>query len=145
MAAFIVSSFGMFVMSLFQGLFPAPSWQTFVVLAWGWALTSERHTLTSYLWLTGAVTLKHFSRFYVFLGGALYKARWQLWARLIWLAAQWGPAEAPIVIVTNGASLRALEKRHAEPPSCGLQHLCSARRTGHDNGRLYQRVVLSGR
>ena len=126
MAAFIVSSFGMFVMSLFQGLFPAPSWQTFVVLAWGWALTSERHTLTSYLWLTGAVTLKHFSRFYVFLGGALYKARWQLWARLIRLAAQWVPAEDPIVIVVDD-STKKKAGRHIEGVGCYRNGAGSAR------------------
>jgi hypothetical protein len=112
-AAFIVSSFGMFVMNLFQGLFTAPSWQTFTVLAWGWAVTSERHPLTTSLWLTGAVTLKHFSRFYVFLGGALYKARWQLWARLIRLAAQWVPAEAPLVIVVDD-STKKKAGRHIE-------------------------------
>ena len=36
----------------------------------------ERHTITTYLRLTGATTVKHFSRFYVFLGGTLYQARW---------------------------------------------------------------------
>ena len=86
-------------MSLFAGLFTAPSWQTFTVLAYGWAVASgERQTITTYLWLTGATTVKHFSCFYAFLGGALYQARWQLWARIIRCAAQWVPAEAPIVI-----------------------------------------------
>src|SRR2546422_10370241 len=64
-------------MGLFQGLFTAPSWQTFTFLACGWALAGERHTITPYLWVTGAATVKHFSRFYVFLGSALYQARWQ--------------------------------------------------------------------
>jgi hypothetical protein len=97
-AAFMVSSFGLFVMGLFHGLLTAPSWQTFTLLACGWVLARERHTITTYLWLTGATTVKHFSRFYVFLGGALYQARWQLWARIIRLAAQWVPPEEPIVI-----------------------------------------------
>ena len=91
MAPFIVSSFGLFVMGLFQGLFTAPSWQTFLLLSCGWALTPEGHPITTSLWLTGAVSVKHFSRFYVFLGGALYTARWQLWARIIQVAAQWVP------------------------------------------------------
>ena len=105
MAAFIVSSFGLFVMSLFAGLFTAPSWQTFTVLAYGWAVASgERQTITTYLWLTGATTVKHFSCFYVFLGGALYQARWQLWARIIRCAAQWVPAEAPIVLVVDDST-----------------------------------------
>jgi len=97
-APFIVSSFGLFVMDLFHGLFTAPSWQTFSLLACGWALAGGRHTITTYLWLTGATTVKHFSRFYVFLGRALYQARWQLWARIIRLAAQWVPTAAPIVL-----------------------------------------------
>jgi DDE family transposase len=105
MAAFIASSFGLFVMSLFAGLFTAPSWQTFTVLAYGWAVASgERQTITTYLWLTGATTVKHFSRFYVFLGGALYQARWQLWARIIRCAAQGVPAEATILIVVDDST-----------------------------------------
>lgn len=98
MDTFIVSSFGLFVMGLLQGLFTAPSQQTFSLLACGWALAYGRHTITTYLWVTGATTVKHFSRFYVFLGGPLYNARWQLWARIIRLAAQWVPNEDPMVI-----------------------------------------------
>jgi DDE superfamily endonuclease len=105
MAAFIVSSFGLFVMSLFTGLFTTPSWQTFTVLAYGWAVASgERQTITTYLWLTGATTVKHFSRFYPFLGGALYQARWQLWARIIRCAARWVPAEATIILVVDDST-----------------------------------------
>jgi len=59
-------------MHLFQPLLTAPSWQSFSILACGWALARERHTITSYLWLSGATSHKHFSRFYVFLGTALY-------------------------------------------------------------------------
>jgi hypothetical protein len=104
-AAFIVSSFGLFVMSLFAGLFTAPSWQTFTVLAWGWAMAGgERQTITTYLWLTGASRVKHFSRFYEFLGGALYQARWQLWAQIIRRAAQGVPAEASIVLIVDDST-----------------------------------------
>jgi hypothetical protein len=91
-------------MGLCQGLFTAPSWQSFGLLAWGWAVTRERHTITTYLWLTGATTVKHFSRFYVFLGGALYNARWQLWARVIRQAAQWVPPEEPLVIEVDDST-----------------------------------------
>jgi hypothetical protein len=94
---FFVSSFGMFVMGLFQGLLTAPSWQSFSLLACGWALASEKHTITAYLWLTGATRVKHFSSFYVFLGGPL-KARWKLWACLIQHAATWVPEGEPIVL-----------------------------------------------
>jgi DDE superfamily endonuclease len=104
-APFIVSSFGRFVMGLFAGLFTAPSWQTFTVLAYGWAVASgERQTITTYLWLTGATTLKHFSCFYGFLGGALYQARWQVWARVIRCAAQWVPATEPIRVVVDDST-----------------------------------------
>jgi hypothetical protein len=104
-APFIVSSFGLFVMGLFDGLFTAPSCQTFTLLAWGWAVAGgERQTITTYLWLTGATRVKHFSRFYEFLGGALYQARWHLWARIIRCAAQWVSDEAPIVLVVDDST-----------------------------------------
>jgi hypothetical protein len=105
MAALMVSPFGLFVMSVFAGLFTAPSWQTFTVLAHGWAVASgERQTITTYLWLTGATSVKHFSCFYRFLGGALYQARWQVWARIIRCAAQWVPAEAVIVLSVDDST-----------------------------------------
>lgn len=89
---FVHSSFGTVVRSLFHGLFTAPSWQTFTSLACGWALATDRHTITTYLWLTGATAVKHFSRFYVFLGCPLYHQRWHLWGAVIRLAAQFVPA-----------------------------------------------------
>src|SRR5262245_23981221 len=105
MAAFIVSSFGVFVMGLFADLFTAPSWQPFTLLAYGWAVASgERQTITTYLWLTGATTVKHFSGFYVFLGGALYEARWQLWACIIRCAVRWVPEGAPIVLIVDDST-----------------------------------------
>jgi hypothetical protein len=110
-APFSVSSFGLFVMALFQGLLTAPSWQSFTVPACGWPLAGERHTITMYPWLTGATTVKHFSRFYVFLGGALYQARWQLWARVIRCAAQWVPPEEPIVIACDDSTKKKAGKQ----------------------------------
>jgi hypothetical protein len=111
---FIVSSFGRFVMSLFAGLFSAPSEQTFTLLAWGWAVAGgERQTLTTYLWLTGATTVKHFSRFYAFLGGALYQARWTLWGRIIRYAAQWVPETDLIVLIVDD-STKKKAGRHIE-------------------------------
>jgi hypothetical protein len=127
MAAFMVSSFGVFVMGLFAGLFTTPSEQTLMVLAWGWAVASgERQTITTYLWLTGASRVKHFSRFYAFLAGALYQARWQLWARIIRGAAQWVPAEAPIVIVVDD-SAKKKAGRHIEGVGCYRNGAGSAR------------------
>jgi hypothetical protein len=45
----------------------------------------------AYMWLTGAATVKDFSRIYVFLGGPLSHKRCQLWGAVIRLAAQWVP------------------------------------------------------
>jgi hypothetical protein len=90
------SSFGTVVMALFQGIFTAPSWHTFTSLACGWALATDRHTITTYWWLTGATAIKHFSRFYGFLGGPLYHQRWHLWGAIIRLAAQFVPEGAVI-------------------------------------------------
>ena len=89
---FVHSSFGTVVMALFHDLFTTPSWRTFTLLARGWALATGRHTITTYLWLTGATTVKHFSRFYVFLGCPLYNQRWHLWGAVIRLAVQFVPA-----------------------------------------------------
>jgi hypothetical protein len=88
---FVYSPFGTVVMTLFGDLFTAPSWRTFTLLACGWALATDRHTITTYLWLTGATTVKHFSRFYVFLGCPLYTQRWHLWGAVIRLAVQFVP------------------------------------------------------
>ena len=114
MAPFIVSSFGLFVMGLFAGLFTTPSWQTFTLLAYGWAVAGgERQTITMYLWLSGATTVKHFSCFYAFLGGALYDLRWQLWGCIIRCAARWVPPEEPIVLEVDD-STRKKAGRHIE-------------------------------
>jgi len=86
-------------MGLIQDLFTAPAEQTWAWLACGWALAGrERHTITTSLWLRGATTVKHCSRFSVFLGGALDPARWQLWARVLRHAASWVPKQAPLVL-----------------------------------------------
>jgi DDE superfamily endonuclease len=97
-ATFLASSFGTFVMQFFQHLFPTPSRQTFGLLAGGWALASGRHTITADLWVTGAAPVKHFARFYVFLGSPFYTARWQVWAGIIRPAASLVPAESPIIL-----------------------------------------------
>jgi Transposase DDE domain len=126
MDMFLASSFGTFVMALFQGLFTAPSWQSFALLACGWALASRQHTITTYLWLTGAATLKHFSRFYVFLGCPFYHARWRVWACIIRHAAQLIPAEAPIVIEFDDTTKKKAG-RHIDGVACYRNGAGSAR------------------
>jgi hypothetical protein len=88
---FVYSSFGTVVMTLFQGLFTHPSWHTLTSLACGWALATDRHTITTSMWLTGATAVKHFSRFYGFLGCPLSQQRWHLWRAVIRLAVQFVP------------------------------------------------------
>jgi hypothetical protein len=112
---FVHSSFGTVVMTLFQGLFTAPSWQTFTSLACGWALATDRHPITTSVWLTGATTGKHFSRFYVFLGGPLYNRRWQLWGAVIRLAVQVVPAGEVMRVSFDDTT-----KKKAGTPSEGL-------------------------
>jgi DDE superfamily endonuclease len=112
-ATFVVSSFGTFVMGLFHGLFTAPSWQSFSCLACGWALTTDRHTITTYLWLTGATTVKHFSRFYVFLGCPLYTQRWPLWGAVIRQAARFVP-EGEVIVVTFDDTTKKKAGTHIE-------------------------------
>ena len=110
---FLSVSFGTLLMNLFQGLFTAPSWQTFTYLACGWALATDRHTITTYLWLTGATTVKHFSRFYVFLGCPLYNRRWQLWGAVIRLAAQFVP-EGEVIRVAFDDTTKKKAGTHIE-------------------------------
>jgi DDE superfamily endonuclease len=107
------SSFGTMVMALFQGLFTGPSWRTFTYLACGWALATDRHTITTYLWLTGATAVKHFSRFYVFLGCPLYNKRWQLWGAVIRLAAQF-VAEGEVIRVIVDDTTKKKAGTHIE-------------------------------
>src|SRR6266705_2800930 len=110
---FVHSSFGTVVMTLFQGIFTAPSWRTFTALACGWALATDRHTITTYLWLTGATAVKHFSRFYVFLGCPLYHRRWQLWGAIIRLAVQFVP-EGEVIRVSFDDTTKKKAGRHIE-------------------------------
>src|SRR5262245_9840227 len=87
----LTSSFGIFVVTLFQRIFPTPSWHTFTSLACGWPLARHRHTITTDRWLTGATTMKPLARFSVCLGCPLYERRWQLWGVVIRRAAQLVP------------------------------------------------------
>jgi DDE superfamily endonuclease len=125
-APFVHSSFGMVVMTLFQGFFSAPSWQTFTYLACGWSLATDRHTITTYVWLTGATAIKHFSRFYVFLGGPLYHKRWQLWGAIIRLAARFVP-EGVVLRVVFDDTTKKKTGTHIEGLGCYRNGAGSAR------------------
>jgi DDE superfamily endonuclease len=100
-------------MGLFHPLFTAPSWQSFALLACGWALTTDRHTISTYMWLTGATTVKHFSRFYVFLGCPLYTQRWHLWGAVIRQAVRFVP-EGEVIAVAFDDTTKKKAGRHIE-------------------------------
>jgi hypothetical protein len=104
--AFLTSSFGTFVMTLWRGILSTPSWQNFTSLAYGWALACGRQTITHYLWGSGAAQGKHFSRYYACLGGALCHRRSQLWARVIRFGASLVPAEAVIDVRLDDATMK---------------------------------------
>src|SRR6266581_6748238 len=110
---FVHSSFGTVVMTLLHSLFTAPSRETFTALACGWALATDRHTITTYVWLTGASAVKHFSQFYVFLGCPLYHQRWHLWGAVIRLAAQFVPA-GEVIRVSFDDTTKKKAGRHIE-------------------------------
>jgi hypothetical protein len=131
---FLVSSFGTFVMMLFQGLFTTPSWQTFTLLACGWTLASGRHTITAYLWVTGAATVKHFSRFYVFLGCPFYTARWQVWACIIRHAAQLVPAAVPIVLEFDDTTKKRAGATSKASPATAMEQALPAKNIGPCGG-----------
>jgi hypothetical protein len=107
------SSFGTGVMTLCQGLFPAPSGRTCTALACGWAWATDRHTITPSVWLTGATAVTHVARFEVFRGGPLYDRRWQLWGALSRLAVQCVPA-GEVLRVSCDETPKTTAGRHSE-------------------------------
>jgi hypothetical protein len=123
---FVHSAFGTVVMPLFPGLFTAPSWQTVTVLACGWALATDRHTITTYWWLPGATTVKHFSRFYVFRGCPLYHHRGHLWRAVIRLAAQFVP-EGEVMRGSCDDTTKTKAGRHIAGLACYRNGAGSAR------------------
>jgi hypothetical protein len=110
---FLASSFGTVLVTLFQDLFSRPSWQSFTYLAYGWSLAWGRQTITTYLWLSGASRAKHFWRYYAFLGGALYKSRDRLWARVIRTGASFIPEDEVITVCIDDHTAKK-SGRHIE-------------------------------
>jgi len=104
--AFLTSSFGTVMTTLWHGVLSTPSWHTLTYLAYGWTLASGRQTITTYLWGSGAAQVKHFSRYYAFLGHALYQRRTHLWARVICAGASLVPAGTVIEIRLDDATMK---------------------------------------
>jgi hypothetical protein len=99
------------MLTLWQGVLSAPSWQNFTYLAYGWTLASGRQTITTYLWNSGAAQVKHFSRYYAFLGQALYQRRSALWARVMRCGASLMPADAVIEVRLDDATMKKTGRR----------------------------------
>src|SRR5256885_693588 len=100
-------------MGLLHSLLTAPSWQSFALLACGWALTTDRHTIPTYVWLPGATTVQHFSRCYVFLGCPLYAQRCPLRGAVIRQAARFVP-EGEVIAVAFDDTTKKKAGRHLE-------------------------------
>ena len=96
MESFIRSSFGTFLQRHFTDDFTKPSQQSFLLLALGWCLSPSRHTVANYLWRAGACAFKHFTCFYVFLGGPFYDRLDWLFISVIALAERHVPEGEPI-------------------------------------------------
>lgn len=111
MDTFLASSFGSFVMALFRGSFTTPSWHSFTYLAYGWALACGHQTITHYLGTSGAAHVKHFSRYYAFLGGALYQRRARLWACVIRYGASLVPADATVALRLDDTIMKKAGRR----------------------------------
>lgn len=106
MDTFLASSFGTFMMTLFQGTLSVPSWQNFTYLACGWTLAWGRQTITTSMWLSGAAAAKHFSRYYAFWGGPLYKARCACWRRIIHYSATLVPPDEVMNIDIDDGTIK---------------------------------------
>jgi hypothetical protein len=101
MEAFMNSSFGTFITCLFAGHFTAPSWQSFVLLSYGWSLSRSRHTIANYIWLSGGTKYKHFSRFYDFFSQAFLGVIDGLWTTVLLLLDNMLPAPAIIELTVD--------------------------------------------
>jgi len=106
MVCFQNSSFGRFLVCLFDGIFTVPSFRNFLILAYGWAFSTRRHFVTTFIWLSGGVLFKHFSRFYSFLGGAFYKHRDGVFARIIRFAVRFVPEEESVRVLVDDTTIK---------------------------------------
>lgn len=85
MDAFACCGFGLFLADHFQSCFQKRSWQSFLRLAYGWSVCRYHHTIAQYIWLSGGVEDKHFSRYYDFLSLTFLRVLDHLWGRVFGL------------------------------------------------------------
>ncbi len=87
---------GAFLQQRFAERFTKPTQTVFLLLALGFLLSSVRHTVANYLWRSGACLLRHYTRFYAFLGGPFLAEMDGLWRAVIRQAARRVPEDEPI-------------------------------------------------
>ena len=93
---FTRTRFATFLQRLFAERFTKPTQTVFLLLALGFLLSSVRHTVANYLWRSGACLLRHYTRFYAFLGGPFFCEMDGLWRAVIRQAASQVPSGEPI-------------------------------------------------
>jgi hypothetical protein len=101
MEAFMNSSFGTFLSFLFATHFSTRSWQSFLLLTYGWSLSHSRHTIANYIWLSGGTKYKHFSQFYSFFSQSILSVIDQLWCAVLWLIDDLLPDQAVIELIVD--------------------------------------------
>ncbi len=101
MEAFMNSCFGTFLCMLFSQYFHNRSWQSFMLLSYGWSLSRQRHTIANYIWLSGGTKYKHFSQFYCFLSRAFLAVLDQLWGAVLGALDKLLPPEAVIELIVD--------------------------------------------
>ncbi|MBN2872032.1 MAG: transposase, partial [Halothiobacillaceae bacterium] len=96
MHPFYQTSFGSFLDDLLGVHFTKPSRESFLLLSLGFVFGFTRHTVASYLWRAGAAAVKHFTRFYVFLGAPCYERLEKLFERVIQAGLRHVPEGEPV-------------------------------------------------
>jgi hypothetical protein len=93
---FTQTRIGAFLQQRFAERFTKPTQTVFLLLALGFLLSSVRHTVANYLWRSGACLLRHYTRFYAFLGGPFLGEMDGLWRAVIRQAARQVPEGEPV-------------------------------------------------
>jgi hypothetical protein len=74
-------------------------------------MTRGRFFVSTFIWLSGGTAVKHFSRFYYFLGDAFCKSRKKFWARVILWAARFVPEDQPIRVKVDDENQKCTGKK----------------------------------
>lgn len=98
---FEATTFGMLLSQIWRASFTLRSWRTFLVLAQGWALSGVSHTIAEYIWLSGGVKFRHFSRYYAFLSKRFWPMGTQLWMQFYRWLDHWLAEELELVILVD--------------------------------------------